>query len=40
MRVVGTGGLVEVIARETDVIQEIDPWLTLRGLRIVWDLNQ
>lgn len=40
MRVVGTGGLVEVIARETDVIQEMDPWLTLRGLRIVWDLNQ
>jgi len=40
MRVVGTGGLVEVIARETDVIQEIDPWLTLRGLRLVWDLNQ
>ena len=40
MRVVGTGGLVAVIARETDVIQEIDPWLTLRGLRIVWDLNQ
>ncbi len=40
MRVVGTGGLVEVIARETDVIREIDPWLTLRGLRIVWDLNQ
>jgi len=40
MRVVGTGGLVEVIARETDVIQEIDPWLTLRGLRIVWELNQ
>ena len=39
MRVIGTGGLVEIIARETDVIQEIDPWLTLRGLRILWDLN-
>jgi type III pantothenate kinase len=40
MRVIGTGGLVEIIARETDVIQEIDPWLTLRGLRILWDLNK
>jgi type III pantothenate kinase len=39
-RVVGTGGLVEIIARETNVIQEIDPWLTLRGLRILWDLNR
>lgn len=40
MRVIGTGGLVELIARETDVIQTIDPWLTLRGLRILWDLNR
>jgi len=40
MRVVGTGGLVEIIARETNVIQVLDPWLTLRGLRIIWDLNR
>jgi type III pantothenate kinase len=40
MRVIGTGGLVEIIAHETDVIQEIDPWLTLRGLHILWDLNK
>ena len=40
MRVIGTGGLAEIIARETSVIQEVDPWLTLRGLRIVWELNQ
>jgi type III pantothenate kinase len=40
MRVIGTGGLAEVIARETDVIQKVDPWLTLKGLRIVWELNQ
>lgn len=40
MKVIGTGGLVEVIARETDAIQIIAPWLTLEGLRIVWELNQ
>jgi type III pantothenate kinase len=40
MRVVGTGGLAELIARDTDVIEVVDPWLTLKGLRIVWELNQ
>jgi len=40
MKVIGPGGLSEVIARETDVIQIIAPWLTLDGLRIVWELNQ
>jgi len=40
MHVIGTGGLAETMARETDVIQVVDPWLTLKGLRIVWELNQ
>ena len=40
MKVIGTGGLTEIIARETDVIQIQAPWLTLDGLRIIWDLNQ
>lgn len=40
MRVIGTGGLAETIARETDVIQVINPWLTLEGLRMVWEMNQ
>ena len=40
MRVIGTGGLAEAIALETDVIQRVDLWLTLKGLRIVWELNQ
>jgi type III pantothenate kinase len=38
--VVATGGLAEVIARETDVIDVVDPWLTLEGLRIVYQLNR
>ncbi|HNV02749.1 MAG TPA: type III pantothenate kinase [Vicinamibacterales bacterium] len=34
---VATGGLAEVIAPETDVIDAVDGDLTLRGLKMVWD---
>jgi type III pantothenate kinase len=40
MKVIGTGGLAEIIAAETEVIQILAPWLTLDGLRIIWDMNQ
>jgi type III pantothenate kinase len=40
MKVIATGGLAEVVAKETEVIQHVDPWLTLDGLRIVWELNR
>jgi len=40
MKVIGTGGLAETVSQETDVIEIIAPWLTLDGLRIVWDLNR
>ena len=36
---VSTGGLADVISPETSAIQEVDPELTLRGLRIVWERN-
>ncbi|HEY76512.1 MAG TPA: type III pantothenate kinase [Thermoflexia bacterium] len=39
-RVIATGGLAEVIAKETDVIDVVDPWLTLHGLRIIYELNR
>lgn len=39
MKTIATGGLAEIVARETDVIDIIAPWLTLDGLRIVWELN-
>lgn len=39
MKVIATGGLSEIIARETQVIDIIAPWLTLDGLRILWELN-
>jgi type III pantothenate kinase len=37
---VATGGLADVIAPETALIQHVDPDLTLDGLRIVWERNQ
>jgi type III pantothenate kinase len=37
---VATGGLARVIAPETTVLQEVEPDLTLYGLRIVWDRNE
>jgi len=40
MKVVATGGLTEIISRETKVIEIVAPWLTLDGLRIIWDMNQ
>jgi len=40
MKVIATGGLAEIIAKETEVIDIISPWLTLDGLRIIWELNQ
>lgn len=40
MKVIATGGSAHLIAGETDVIDIVDPWLTLHGLRIVWDLNR
>ena len=37
---VATGGLADVIAPETSLIQHVDADLTLHGLRIVWERNQ
>lgn len=39
MKVIATGGLAHLLAEETQAIDVIAPWLTLDGLRIVWDLN-
>jgi type III pantothenate kinase len=37
---VATGGLAEVIAPHTATILRVDPFLTLEGLRIVWERNR
>ncbi len=40
MKVVATGGLGRLIAEETDAIHSYDPYLTLDGLRIIYDKNR
>lgn len=35
--VVATGGLASIVAPESNLIQHVDPDLTLHGLRLVWD---
>lgn len=37
--VIATGGLAPVVVGESHTIQVNDPWLTLVGLRLVWELN-
>ena len=40
MKVVATGGYIKIIARETKAIDIVAPWLTMDGLKIIWDMNQ
>lgn len=38
--VIATGGLANLIAKETDVIDKVDSSLTLEGLRIIYEKNK
>jgi type III pantothenate kinase len=38
-RVIATGGLAELVAPHSSTIESVDPFLTLDGLRLVWELN-
>src|SRR5205809_4375496 len=38
-RAIATGGLADLIAPHSRTIEHVDPWLTLEGLRLVWNLN-
>ncbi len=37
---IATGGLAELISPHSRTIEKVDPFLTLDGLRMVWELNQ
>lgn len=39
-KVIGTGGYADLIAGETDVIDEVNVDLTLEGLRIIYEMNR
>jgi type III pantothenate kinase len=39
-RVIGTGGLIPLIARETTVFTAIQPDLILHGLRMIYEMNR
>ena len=38
--VVATGGLAELIAPHAKTLDRVDPFLTLEGLRLVWERNE
>ncbi len=38
-RAVATGGLADLVAPHSRTIERVDPFLTLDGLHLVWDLN-
>ncbi len=40
MKVIATGGLADIVAQETRVIQQVAPWLTLDGLQMIWEMNK
>jgi len=39
-RVVATGGLASLFAEESEHIDDVDPELTLKGLKIIYDRNR
>lgn len=39
-KVIATGGLADVVAQQTDAIDVVDRYLTLEGVRMIYELNR
>ena len=39
-RVIATGGHAKILAEHSQIVTDVDPWLTLDGLRLVYERNQ
>jgi type III pantothenate kinase len=39
-KVIATGGLANLIAKESNIIDEVDPFLTLKGLQLIYKKNK
>ncbi|WP_346428494.1 type III pantothenate kinase [Alicyclobacillus mengziensis] len=39
-RVVATGGLARVVSPHSETIVDVDPFLTLKGLQLIWERNR
>ncbi|WP_421382577.1 type III pantothenate kinase [Bacillus salacetis] len=37
--VIATGGLAQLISKESDIIDVVDPFLTLKGLKLIYERN-
>ena len=37
---IATGGLADLVTPHSETIERIDPFLTLEGLRLIWELNR
>ena len=39
-QVIATGGLARMVAPECETVDQVDEWLTLKGLRLLWEASR